>query len=307
MLNDEILHKWVNGKLKAEELEEFKSRPEYETLVALYKNTKDLSAPDFDEEAMLTDILNVKKEAVPNTSKGKRRFLSTWVKLAVAASVLLLATWVFWPKNNEIVFKLAKGEKTEAFLPDESTFVLNAESTLRYDPKTWNTDRTLMLKGEAFFDVKKGSTFKVKTRNGVVQVLGTKFNVWSRNGSLEVKCQSGKVAILSTEGQVLDELLQNDAIRIAEGEITEKWQFQATERADWVEGISKFKKVKLEVVLKELERQFDIRIKPNTVNTQEIISCNFQHEDLEMALKTTLTPLDIQYEIQEGKVVVLSE
>ena len=50
MINDEQLHKWVNGNLTNEELEVFKLRPEYDSLVELYENTEGLSVPNFDEE-----------------------------------------------------------------------------------------------------------------------------------------------------------------------------------------------------------------------------------------------------------------
>ena len=305
MLNDEILHKWVNGTLKAEELEEFKRRSEYDSLVELYKNTEQLAAPEVDENTMLQSILNMEKKEFPEVNKDKRHFLPSWVKYA-AAAILLFSVWFFWPEGSEVVFKMAKGEKAEALLPDESTFVLNAESILKYDPSTWNLDRSLQLDGEAFFDVRKGSTFKVKTKNGTIQVLGTQFNVWSRAATLEVKCKSGKVTVLSSNGTVLDELNANDALRVVEGKATEKWQLISTEQTDWTNGISRFKKVKLEVVLDELERQFDIEITANNINTKEIISCNFQHVDLELALKTSLTPLAVSFEIRNGTVVLFT-
>ena len=47
MKDDEILHKWVNGELSDEELKVFKLRPEYDSLVDLYKNTDNFLAPEF--------------------------------------------------------------------------------------------------------------------------------------------------------------------------------------------------------------------------------------------------------------------
>lgn len=307
MKNDELLHKWINGTISEEELALFKLRPEYESLTVLYQNTEQLSTAGFDEDSMLSEILKTKKEASPQMEKSRRRILTTWVKYAAAASVLLVATWFFWPKNSRVVYEIAKGERKEGVLPDESTFVLNAESTLSYDAKKWEEGRNLDLKGEAFFKVKKGSKFSVNTLNGSVQVLGTEFNVWSRKETLEVKCQSGKVVVLSASGQLLETLNPNDAIRIVAGKETEKWVLQTANQVTWLKGISSFKKVKLEVVLEELERQFTISIDANQVNTQEIISCNFQHQDLNLALKTTLSPLKIKYEIKDNQRVYLTK
>ncbi len=312
MVNDEQLHKWVNGTLNAEELASFKQRPDYESLVELYKHTAHLSAPSFDEDAMLADILQTEKKQTPPLveekppQEGRRVFLSSWIKYGVAASVLLLAAWFFWPSAESMVeYQLAKGERKEGLLPDQSSFVLNAESTLAYDANNWDTNRILNLKGEAFFKVKKGSTFKVKTPNGTVQVLGTQFNVWSRKDVLEVSCKSGKVAVLSSEGKVLEELNPNNAVRITANTVRKKWELLPTNQVNWMNGIFRFKAVPLATVLEELERQFDIKIDASEIDSNEELTCNFQGKDLDAALKTTLMPLGIQYEMKGAKNVRL--
>ena len=307
MKNDELLHKWIDGSISSEELEIFKLRPEYESLVDLDKHTSQLSAPTFDEDSMLGDILKKEKIVASPKEPSRRVFLSNWVKYGIAASVLLLATWFFFPRSSSLVsYDLAKGERKEGTLPDQSTFVLNADSKLLYDANDWENNRSLKLNGEAFFEVKKGSTFKVVTQNGTVQVLGTKFNVRSRKKTLEVLCQSGKVAVLDSKGKKIDELNPTDAIRITNDQLNEKWQTQATKKASWVNGISKFKTVPLNAVLEELERQYDITIDANGINVDEIISCNFQHDNIETALKTSLSPLGIEYRIN-GKIVILNQ
>lgn len=305
MKNDELLHKWVNGNLSHEEFKVFKLRPEYDSLVELYKNTENLEAPSFDEDAMLSEILKLEKPAAKTVDLGKRNLISNWMKYAAAACVLLLATWFLWPSSELISYEIAKGERTEAKLPDGSSFVLNAESKLFYDPSSWKTSRTLDLEGEAFFEVEKGSTFKVNTPNGVVQVLGTEFNVRSRDDQLEVTCQSGKVAVLNLAGAKLDELNPGDAIRISSATVTEKWQVQNTQNS-WVTGITSLKKVPLITALTELERQYNISIKSNNVDTQTVISGSFQHKDLNKALQTILGSMNVNFEIK-GDVVELSK
>ena len=306
MKNDEQLHKWVNGNLTQEEMEVFKLRPEYDSLVELYENTENLAVPDFDESGMLTQILQQdKKSALPK--KGKRVFLSSWVKYGVAAAVLLLAAWIFYPNQNAVQFKTAMGERTEGILPDESTFVLNAESELTYNAKTWASERELSLRGEAFFEVKKGSKFKVETPDGAVEVLGTKFNVRSRANALEVTCQSGKVAVINLQGKVIGELLANDALRISAGKDVEKWKISPTGKASWVDGIFRFRNVPLKMVLEELERQFEVRIQTGNIDAQVQVSCNFQNENLELALKTVLSPLGITYEKTTEQIIILKK
>jgi transmembrane sensor len=306
MINDEQLHKWVNGNLTNEELEVFKLRPEYDSLVELYKNTEGLSAPNFDEEKMLTEILKLEKEKA-SPEKGRRVFLSSWVKYGVAASVLLLAAWLFWPQSNSVKYNLAAGERTEAILPDGSTFVLNAESVLTYNLDIWENTRTLNLEGEAFFEVKKGSKFTVNTPHGLVGVLGTKFNVRARNNTLEVNCQSGKVVVSDQDGNVFGELIANEAIRISENETIESWKTSPAEKASWVDGIFSFKNVSLAVVLEELERQYKVNVEAKNVDAKIKISTSFQKGNLELSLKTILTPLGISYEKVDNQNIVLKK
>jgi len=106
MIQDELLHKWINNTLSVEELAEFKERPEYEELVEVYQNTDGLAAPAFDANTMLKEILATpKKDSATETEtesvtkveveeEAKVVGLSNWLKLAVAASVLVMLG--FW-------------------------------------------------------------------------------------------------------------------------------------------------------------------------------------------------------------------
>ncbi len=305
MKDDEILHKWIDGELTGEELEIFKLRPEYDSLVELYKNTDNFAVPDFDDQSMLEAVLKTDK-STRSSELGRRIFLKSWMKYAAAASVLILATWLFWPKSGaEVIYEMAKGERTEGTLPDGSHFVVNAESSLTYNADSWANDRSLQLKGEAFFEVKKGAKFTVNTPTGAVQVLGTQFNVWSRNGLLEVKCKSGKVAVLSTKGSVLDELTKGQALRIEGNKVSEKWPTQTGEDTSWLNGISRFRKVPLQTVVEELSRQFNVKIDASKIDAKVIMSCNFQHKDLDLALKTSFAPLNIIFEKRDGVVYLM--
>ncbi len=304
MINDEQLHKWINGTLSEEELKVFQLRPEYDSLIDVFENTNGLSVPKFDEDKMLAKILQEEKKKV-SPDKGRRFFLSSWAKYGVAASILLLAAWLFWPQSDMVKYDLAQGERTEATLPDGSKFILNAESKLSYNKETWSTNRVINLEGEAFFEVKKGSKFSVYTPKGSVNVLGTKFNVRSRNNFLDVKCQSGKVEVVNLDGNVLGELIANDAIRVSDKGNIEKWKTVPSEKADWVNGVFKFKNVALKIVLEELERQYQVKVDVKNIDSKDQISTSFQKGNLELALKTILTPLGISYEKVDSQNIIL--
>lgn len=97
-------------------------------------------------------------------------------------------------------------------LPDGSTITLNAGSQLKYKKDFNNNHRTLTLSGEAYFDVQKGQIpFIVHTNYGQVTVLGTSFNVRTREDGFEVGVNEGIVqvanetkAVILNQGQMLD-------------------------------------------------------------------------------------------------------
>ena len=89
-------------------------------------------------------------------------------------------------------------------LPDGSTISLNAGSQIKYK-KDFNTDhRSLTMTGEAYFDVQNGNTpFVIQTNQGQVTVLGTSFNVRSREDGFEVGVNEGIVKVSNDSKSVI--------------------------------------------------------------------------------------------------------
>ena len=130
----------------------------------------------------------------------------------IAASILIAlgagGAWYF--SNSQLTTEVAAntfreirtkyGERMTVVLPDQSSVVLNGNSNLRYN-ENWSetTDREVWIDGEGFFAVqhtKSHQKFVVHTRDGLdVEVLGTKFNVKSRENSSEVLLTEGKVKL----------------------------------------------------------------------------------------------------------------
>lgn len=309
MINDEILHKWINNTISDEELVEFKKRPEYADLERIYKSTDDLSVDHLDSDKMLADLLLQDKGLNPQVLAKTKRML--WMPFIAAASIIMIIGFFFLPNGlpsslpdgEWVKYDMAKAERMDGVLPDESTFVMNAESQLKYNREDWKEYRTLELKGEALFRVKKGSRFIVETPSGDVEVLGTVFNVKSRDGKLHVDCIEGKVKV-SYQGQKSPVVIgANEAISINEkGNLIKEDEVNG---ADWVEGIIRLKNVSLKEVISSIERQFDVSIESNNIPLTQKLTCNFQTKDLDMALKTAIGHLDLSYKIVDEKKVVL--
>ncbi len=108
-------------------------------------------------------------------------YKSQWFKLAVAAAIfILLGITAFMRLYTKTVYCPA-GSHIIADLPDGSSVHMNANSTIKYHPFWWNISRELSFSGEAYFEVEKGNKFEVVSSVGKTAVLGTCFNIYSRN------------------------------------------------------------------------------------------------------------------------------
>lgn len=301
MINDEILHKWIDNTISERELEEFKKRPEYKDLVRIYKSTDNMSVDNLDSDKMLEDLLKVNNGAEINAMGKTKRMI--WLPFLAAASIILIAGFFFLPGGEWVEYEIAKAQRMEGTLPDQSTFVLNADSKLKYDKSDWKNNRTLQLEGEGFFSVKNGSTFSVETAQGIISVLGTEFNVYSRDGTLKVACIEGKVNVKSTASDSDYVLKANEGFKLdSEGESKQPITVNSIK---WKSGIVKLKHVSLAVVIGSLERQFDINIDSQDIPLDQKLTCSFQTENLSLALKTAIGHLNLTYRIIDQKNIVL--
>lgn len=129
---------------------------------------------------------------------------------AVAATLLMLAgVGVYLTRKNHPVpiamlnSSTAAGKLLKIQLSDSTIVYLNASSSLQY-PETFTGDnRTVTLRGEAFFEVKQDvrHPFFVNTDKLHVQVLGTSFNVRSYpdDEDMLVTVATGKVGVTVPE------------------------------------------------------------------------------------------------------------
>jgi transmembrane sensor len=142
-------------------------------------------------------------------------WLNNWYKLAaVFTGALITALGLFYilGKERKVEYTTRYGETQHITLPDNSTVVLNANSTLRFAPG-WDTqpDREVWLEGEAFFSVTHTRTHQKfivhTTGNFQVEVLGTQFNVYQRKRNTRVMLKEGKVKLNIQQDNAREQVL----------------------------------------------------------------------------------------------------
>lgn len=169
------------------------------------------SLPDEDREALKARMfaetrLRISQLAEPEPVKT--RVLRPWIYRIAATFVLLAAASIiiYWNSQRMAEIHTGFGERMVITLPDESQVTLNGNSTLRYN-KAWasNRDREVWIDGEGFFAVQHTQNhqkFIVHASNQLnVEVLGTKFNVKSREQKSEVMLTEGKVKLDMQDSQ----------------------------------------------------------------------------------------------------------
>ncbi|WP_299679283.1 FecR family protein [uncultured Tenacibaculum sp.] len=294
MEKTELIKKWLDHDLDPQELEEFKSLEDADELIQISESLKKFKVDqNVNQQQILNNIISEKK----NTNSN---IFSLLTKIA-AIFVIALGSYYFLFNNNVTKIETSYADKITTFLPDNSTVELNAVSSINFVKDSWNKKRELTLKGEAFFKVAKGSTFKVVTDQGNVTVLGTEFNVKARNNTFQVVCYEGLVRV-DFNGKT-EKLSPGDSFKF--GKLIEK----DTENISpsWINNESEFESEPFIEVIKEFERQYKVNFTINNINTQQLFTGKFNHKDLNLALNSITLPLNLSYIIRGDEIILKRE
>ncbi|MEL1223198.1 MAG: FecR family protein, partial [Candidatus Neomarinimicrobiota bacterium] len=148
------------------------------------------------------------KDFIPE--KGES-YLKSWIDillkwklpLAYGLIILMLSSLAF-DAYSKIQVNTSTAEEKSVVLADGTEVILNSESELTYNRNYNQNNRSVHLIGEAYFRVKKGNIpFNVLTPHGKISVLGTSFNIRTRNDGFEVGVNDGEVQI-SNENSLLN-------------------------------------------------------------------------------------------------------
>ena len=209
---DNLLQKFENGDCTPEEII-FLEGIVNETIVthselSIFKDENEMQS----EEGRMWNKLNdelFSKSKIRNFNKH-----NLWVQLTLAACLLIVGSFSIYIYIPEFfrrnVISDSRGMETQnnantnqtLTLPDGSKVVLEKNSSIIVSEDFGKVNRTVLLKGKAFFKVVRNEKkpFLVRMGNLVTEVLGTSFKVGSdnQNKSIEVAVISGKVSVYAS-------------------------------------------------------------------------------------------------------------
>lgn len=299
MNENQLIEKWLSDQLSEEESKAFNALDEAPFYKAIIDDASCFKASNFSEmpgfEVFKTRIV-ADKTPVKTIQwiKPLLRIASVFI-VGIGVYILFFATTL-----TEVGTRVV--EKTSLELPDGSRVVLNALSEVRYNEKEWNSNRSIELQGEAFFDVEKGAQFNVVTTNGTVIVLGTEFNVKQRGTIFEVACFEGTVKVVTQNGTEI--LKVGDSFQSINGRVTTAKN--TSEMPQWINNKSQFNRIPVSEIIAELERQYGLTIQAVNIDSNQLFTGGFVHGDLESALISISEPLGLKYEIIKPNKVRLS-
>lgn len=149
------------------------------------------------------------------------------------------------------------------YLSDGTKVMLNAGSRIKYPSLFEGTLREVELSGEAYFEVAKNAAkpFKVYTRNGSIQVLGTHFNVNTEKANkMEVTLLEGSVKV--NRGN-LSNVLKPGQKAIVTQKIDLQSNADTAQVVAWTNDLFDFKGVELSEILRQVTEWYDVRLDGN--------------------------------------------
>jgi len=206
------------------------------------------------------------------------------------------------PVYNELF--AAFGTRSALKLSDGTSVWLNSGSSIKYPDRFIGNNRTVILKGEAYFEVESDlkKPFIVETSSLSVKATGTKFNVsgYDSENDAEVTLVSGKVEVRTTD--------ENKNVKSSKLNINQHLSFNkvngATSISDedtykyisWKDGKLVFRNEPLSQVVKKISQVFniDIEIKGKEIQNYSY-RATFEDESLTEILKLLKISSPIDY------------
>ena len=244
-------------------------------------------------KAEIWSVLEAEIEKRP-TGRSRVRIISL-SKWSVAASLLILLALGCFLRFFSVSVQPPAGQHTVALLPDQSKVDLNAQSKLTYYPLWWHVTRIVKLEGEGFFEVQKGKKFTIISLNGSTQVVGTSFNIFSRDQIYKVTCLTGSVKVKSKAGfEVI--LKPNSKAEIQpDGQINVLENIEAYPEISWKRNVFLFTASPAVMVFREIERQYGVHIKTK-IDDYSLYTGNFtKDQNVEEILEYVCPALDLKY------------
>ena len=318
-ISERLIVRYLAGETTAEEagrVEQWlKSNPQNQKIMKEWEAAWDAGYDpkiSFDEERGL-QMLNAKLDGpqirTTNNQSADAPKTFYWLRVAAAVAILFGAAFLMYRYQGQtmpagevsMVEKINPyGIKSTFRLSDGSLVKLNAGSQLRFPKRFSDTERTVYLEGEAYFDVVRDESkpFKVVSEKLTTEVLGTSFAVraFPEAGEALVVVTTGKVKVSSgTEGAspVVLRPLEKVVYHKQSATMT-KSNAEGGRELAWKDDVLLFEETPLGEVSRMLEQWYGVEVRLDNADLENCtFTGRFKNESLNHVLEAVRYSVDI--------------
>ncbi len=250
--------------------------------------------------------------------KERKRNILTEPAFRIAASIILIIglsvagiyymTEGFGNGKTRIITAGTDRKNVRVDLPDGSVAFLNRESSLEYPLSFEKNKRTVKLEGEAFFEIghEADRPFIIDAGQANITVLGTSFNVNTRNNSVEVFVTDGKVMLKSADDLSSLTLEPGDIGSLTDN-LASKDINTDPNYLSWKTEILQFDGDSLGKVFSDLQKvhNVSIELEDEAINEKRLTSTSiFNKQSPETIIRIICTTFNLEYD-KQGNVFYL--
>lgn len=297
----DVLMRWVD--------ENNDNRRFFEEMKSVWHLTK---PADQDINLDLNAHWNTIADSIIPSRKSRSILRVMYRSVASVAAIALLVFFVISQGKDSadgnqqavLVSATQSDEHELVILPDNSKIWLRSGSEVSYDSDF--SPRQVVLKGEAFFEVisDPARPFTVKTDEAYVKVLGTRFNLKEMpSGDVELFVEEGRVAFGRDELASSKVIITRDHVAVFRINTLQVEEIDSKDvnRLSWKTKKLLFDNVNVDVVLRDLERHYEIIFE---VGNPEMLECvlkaNFEDSSVDEVIETIEFTLGWDIENEDG-------
>lgn len=221
------------------------------------------------EKKMSHEIFPASSSAILQNTQGKVLYLNQTNDLNFR-KVGLFQVHTFnslAPLVEEMKLIVPKGGKFAVVLSDGTKVNLNSGSSLSFPSKFIDSERIVVLEGEAYFEVEHDhdKPFKVVSGHQIIQVLGTKFNVkhYPDDNVITTSLYEGKVSVHDKVFNKTVDLIPGEISNLSDEFPIYKYSGNIEKELAWNTGLFIFNKTSFKEVIMEISRWYNLDVKYN--------------------------------------------